>query len=121
MSNQQFTDTDTAMSVYEKIINSVENNESDISALIAELKNIDESGQFLASTARFLAATDRTGYSSYINELVAEAINRDRERRYIGSLLSALWGEDYEQRADELREKDDNFRRIYKRIHPTGI
>ena len=46
------------------------------------------------------------------------AIEKDRERRYIGSLLEALWGSDYEEHVAELKETDNNFRRIYRRIHP---
>ena len=56
-----------------------------------------------------------------IMRLIAAGIDKDRDRRYIGSLLSAVWGADYEQRAEELSATDNNFRRIYKRIYPRGI
>ena len=53
--------------------------------------------------------------------MASNYIDKDRERKYIGSLLEALWGADYHDNADKLRETDDNFRRIYKRMFPKGI
>ena len=55
-----------------------------------------------------------------MGRLIECAIDKDRERRYIGTLLEGIWGPDYQSRAAELRETDDNFRRIYKRIYPQG-
>jgi hypothetical protein len=107
------------MNLYDRIVNNVDRIEPELPDIIAQLTEKDESGQFLASSARFLAAIDKPRFQQYINELVEAAISKDRERRYIGSLLQALWGEDYMERAQQLREEDDNFRRIYKRIYPS--
>ena len=51
---------------------------------------------------------------------MAAAIEKDRERAYIGQLLAELWGEDYAEHADEISARDDNFRRIYKRLFPSS-
>lgn len=110
-------DTD-GMATYDYIVNNVDTCLDSMPELVENLRRVDISGQFLASTARFLCAVDREKFSGWITPLVEGAIEKDRERRYIGSLLQALWGNDYKERADELRAEDDNFRRIYKRIYP---
>ena len=107
------------MDTYEYIVNHAEGDDENLPVLIEHLRKIDRTGQFLASTARFLHAVDRERYDQYLETLVGTAIDRDRERKYIGSLLQALWGEDYEERAEELQAQDDNFRRIYKRLYPS--
>lgn len=108
------------MATYEYIVNNVDSCLDDMPELTENLRRVDLSGQFLASTARFLAAIDRQKFQDPIRLLIEAAIEKDRERRYISSLLEAIWGKDYHDRVDELREQDDNFRRIYKRIYPTG-
>ena len=108
------------MGTYEYIVNNVDTCETVLPELIENLKRVDRTGQFLASTARFLNAVDCEAFSSYLPPLIAGAIGKDRERRYIGSLLEAIWGHDYMERASELRLTDDNFRRIYKRIYPAA-
>ncbi|MDE7160971.1 MAG: hypothetical protein K2O24_09065 [Muribaculaceae bacterium] len=118
--NNPECDTD-GMATYEYIVNNVGTCLEDMPALAANLKRADLTGQFLASTARFLAAVDSKTFHAWIPLLVEAAIERDRERRYIGSLLEAIWGRDYAERVDELRESDDNFRRIYKRIYPESV
>ena len=110
-------DTD-GMLTYEYIANNFENCEELMSELVDNLIRVDHSGQFLASSARYLAAVDRDQFSPWLPSLIEAAIAKDRERRYIGSLLESIWGSDYRERAEELRASDDNFRRIYKRIYP---
>lgn len=105
------------MEIYEYIVDNCETCSAEMPELITKLRQADLSGQFLASTARYLAAVDRDKFEPWLAPLIEGAIERDRERRYIGALLKAIWGENYEERADELRETDNNFRRIYKRIH----
>lgn len=105
------------MKIYETIVDSVGADDTRMGELIAELSKADISGQFLCSTARYLAAVDRERFGGWITPLVESAIEKDRDRRYIGSLLEALWGDDYMSRVDELSASDDNFRRIYKRIY----
>lgn len=109
------------MATYDYIVNHVDTCLDMMPALIENLRKADLSGQFLASSARFLAAVDREAFGPWLAPLIEGAIEKDRERRYIGSLLEALWGADYHERAEELKENDDNFRRIYKRVFPTGI
>ncbi|MDE6379819.1 MAG: hypothetical protein K2L11_05040 [Muribaculaceae bacterium] len=106
------------MATYDYIVNNVESCLESMPELIDNLRRVDISGQFLASTARFLCAVDREKFAGCIQPLVEGAIEKDRERRYIGSLLQAIWGSDYKDRADELKASDDTFRRIYKRVYP---
>lgn len=109
------------MMTYDYIVNHVDHCLDDMEMLVDNLLSADVSGQFLASSARFLSAVDKETFHTHIGRLVEGAIDRDRERRYIGSLLEALWGEDYMHRVNELNMTDDNFRRIYKRIYPQGV
>lgn len=110
-------DTD-GMLTYEYIANNFDSCEEVMSELVDNLVRVDHTGQFLASSARYLAAVDREKFSPWLPSLIEAAIAKDRERRYIGSLLESIWGADYRDRAEELRASDDNFRRIYKRIYP---
>lgn len=107
------------MSTYEYIVNNVDSCSAQMPELIDNLRRVDTTGQFLASTARFLNAVDHDGFCQWLPQLIEAAIVKDRERRYIGSLLEAIWGPDYMDRATELSVADDNFRRIYKRIYPA--
>ncbi|MBD5203817.1 MAG: hypothetical protein HDS82_02950 [Bacteroidales bacterium] len=111
-------DTD-GMATYEWIVNHSDSCGEEMSYLIDNLKRCDGSGQFLASSARFLNAVDAEKFSRWIPLLVEGVIEKDREHRYLMSLLEALWGEDYMERAETLKETDNNFRRIYKRVYPT--
>ncbi|MDE5903269.1 MAG: hypothetical protein K2O78_01910 [Muribaculaceae bacterium] len=124
MSDQTTThegaDEGRAMELYEYIVNHVDECRGKLDNLIIELRRADASGQFLASSARFLAAVDREGFADYLPVLIEGAIAKDRERRYIGQLLEAIWGKDYTERVDELVASDDVFRRLYKRVYPAG-
>ncbi len=113
-------DTD-GMDTYDYIVNHVDSCRDVMPVLIDNMLRVDSTGQFLASAARFLAAVDRSTFDPWLSHFIEGAIEKDRERKYIGSLLEALWGEDYHERAEELKEKDDNFRRIYKRLFHNGI
>lgn len=108
------------MAVYEYIVDHADTCASEMPELIEKLVKVDTTGQFLASTARYLSAVDREQFEPWLAPLIEAAIDKDRERRYIGSLLQSIWGADYMERADELRQSDNNFRRIFKRIHPAG-
>ena len=114
------TSGELGMSLYEKIVDMAEGDCTELPTVISILKEADSSGQFLTSSARYLWAVDRERFATQVSELIEAAIDRDRERRYISSLLEAIWGHDYRVRAEELKASDDNFRRIYKRIHPAG-
>lgn len=105
---------------YEYIANHMGDCDDIMGELVANMINVDKTGQFVVSAARYLSAIDPAAYATHINNLIAAAIEKDHERRYIGDLLTGIWGADYEKRADELKVTDDNFRRIYKRMYPSG-
>ncbi|MBD5242714.1 MAG: hypothetical protein HDS60_01340 [Barnesiella sp.] len=88
--------------------------------LVDNIITVDRSGQFVVSAARYLSAINREAYAEDIKRLIASAIEKDHERRYIGDLLKGIWGADYAERAEELNATDDNFRRIYKRLYPAA-
>jgi hypothetical protein len=113
-------DTDGLLT-YEYIANHINSCYEIIDDLVDNMINVDKNGQFLVSAARYLTAIDREKYNSAINRLIASAIEKDREHRYIGDLLQSIWGSDYTERIEELNSSDDNFRRIYKRLYPKGI
>lgn len=92
-----------------------------IDILVENMSRVDLSGQFLASAARYLNAMDPEGYAPAIRLLVSNAIDKDREHRYLPALLQGLYGDDYEERAVHLCACDDNFRRIFKRLYPTTV
>ena len=103
---------------YEYLANHTEDCDEDLDALMDNLVRVDLNGQFLASTARYLHAIDAVRYEPYIRRLVTATIDKDREHRYLGDILTAIYGTDYASRAAELSAADDNFRRIYKRLFP---
>ncbi|MDE6461048.1 MAG: hypothetical protein K2K52_09520 [Paramuribaculum sp.] len=88
--------------------------------LVQNMINVDSTGQFVASAARYLAAIEPNEYAEYISTLISAAIDKDRERKYLPDLISGIWGSDYKDKAAELSAADNNFRRIYKRLNPTG-
>lgn len=115
-------DTD-GMATYDYLANHVADCLEDMDYITENLLKADSTGQYLASSARFLSSVNRDLFNPWIGRLIEGAIEKDRERRYIGSLLEAVWGTDYLEHVSELKSKDDNFRRIYKRIYPekSGI
>ena len=106
---------------YEYIANHIDTCFEIIDDLVDNMIVVDKNGQFLVSASRYLYAIDRDKFSTAISRLIAAAIEKDREHRYIGDLLPGIWGADYAERVDELNATDDNFRRIYKRLYPKGI
>lgn len=106
---------------YEYIANHInELSPDDMTALADNMIQVDRNGQFVVSAARYLSATDRELFAEPIARLIAAAIEKDRERRYLGDLLQAIYGPDYAERAGELSAADDNFRRIYKRLYSNS-
>lgn len=105
---------------YEYIANHIGMCDDDMQELVDNMIAVDTTGQFMVSAARYLAAIDAKKYQTHVDRMVAAAIDRDRERRYIGDLLTSLWGDDYSERAAQLSVTDNNFRRIYKRMFPAG-
>lgn len=111
------------MATYDYLANHVADCLEDMDFITENLLRTDSTGQYLASSARFLSSVNREVFSPWIGRLIEGAIEKDRERRYIGSLLEAVWGENYLENVERLKKEDDNFRRIYKRIYPekSGI
>ena len=105
---------------YEYIANHIDSCDDCIDFLIDNMIKVDLTGQFISSAARYLSAIDAAGFKPSIDRLVAAAIDKDRERRYLPDLLEGIYGSDYLDRADELRATDDNFRRIEKRVNPKN-
>ena len=101
---------------YEYIANHIDGCKTLMPDLVNNIIRVDLTGQFMVSAARYLAAIDSQGFKDSIDRLVAAAIDRDRERRFIADLLPSLWGADYADHIAELAERDNNFRRIYKRV-----
>lgn len=114
------SDTDGLVS-YEYLANHIDSCQDVINDIIENIIRVDKTGQFDASTARYLNAIDKDTFAEYISKLIAAAIEKDREHRYLGDLLQGIWGEDYAEHVNELNAKDDNFRRIYKRLYPKGF
>lgn len=106
---------------YEYIANNIDNIDGVIDDLVDNIITVDRNGQFVVSTARYLFAIDPEKFNRQIDKLVKAAIERDRERVYLGDLAATLWGDDYKEHATKLIATDDNFRRIYKRLYPTGF
>lgn len=106
---------------YEYIANHIGQVDDIMSELVENIIDVDRSGQFVVSTARYLHAIDREKYAQDIDLLIKAAIAKDRERAYLPDLAATIWGNDYQGRAQELSAADDNFRRIYKRLYPNGI
>lgn len=117
LNNVLKNDTD-GMLTYEYIVNNIDSCIDQMEVLTDNLKRVDATGQFLSSSARFLNTAAPDLFEEWIPRLIDLAISKDRDRKYIGSLLEAIWGKDYKERALELQDHDDNFRRIYKRIFP---
>jgi len=115
---QLAADTDGLLT-YEYIANHIDTCAECIDTLIDNMIRVDLTGQFIASAARYLTAIDPLSFKPAIDRLVAAAIDKDRERRYLPELLEGIYGPDYAARADELRATDDNFRRIEKRLNPN--
>ena len=105
---------------YEYIANNIGLCDDIMDELVDNMIDVDASGQFVISAARYLHAIDATAYSRLIDRLVAAAIEKDREHRYLPILIESLYGSDYIGRAEELSATDDNFRRIYKRLYPSA-
>lgn len=106
---------------YEYIANNIGAIDDIMLELADNIINVDLSGQFVVSAARYLNAIDGEKYADSIDCLIKAAIEKDKERKYLGDLAVSIWGADYKEHAKELSETDDNFRRIYKRLYPIGI
>lgn len=116
---KQLEKDESGLATYEYIANNIENIDEDLPGLVENIIRADRDGQFVVSTARYLFAIDSQRYADSIDALVKAAIEKDRERKYLGDLIAGIYGPDYKDHAEELSAKDDNFRRIYKRLFPA--
>lgn len=82
-------DTDGLMT-YEYIANHINDIDPVIDELIDRMIAVDMNGQFLVSAARYLSAIDADKYAPGISRLIASAIDKDREHKYIVDLLLSL-------------------------------
>lgn len=123
MNTSETTDdkSNDGMSAYESLVNNINSDKELIDKAVDDIVKADATGQFSASAARFLAAIDSDNFVTEIDRLLKSAIDKDREKQYLPALLPSIWGDDYMKRAEELRDEDDNFRRIFKRVHPAGV
>ena len=117
---KQLSQDPDGLLTYEYIANHIGACDDIMSELVDNMIPVDPTGQFMVSAARYLYAINPEAYADSISRLIATAIEKDRERRYLPDLVTAIWGADYAEHAEEIAAKDDNFRRIYKRITPTN-
>ena len=119
---QRLENATDGLAAYEYIANHIDRiDAATLGKVIDLLMRADLNGQFSVSAARYLNAINPVANAEPIDRLVKGAIERDRERRYIGDLLESIWGKDYKERAAELTASDDNFRRMYKRVFPDRL
>ena len=104
--------------IYEYIANHIGDCDNDLVALAEALRELDLTGQFTASAARFLHAINADLYAEPVRILVSATIDRDREHSFLPDLMLSIYGPDYAEHADELSATDNNFRRMYKRLYP---
>jgi hypothetical protein len=108
------------LETYEFLANHIDScNDDDLDFIVNNMITIDLTGQYLASAARYLHAIDAERYSRQVKQLVAATIDKDREHRFLADVLTAIYGENYQENAEELSASDNNFRRIYKRLFPN--
>lgn len=108
------------MASYEYLVNHTDAECESIDKIVDNLIRVDVSGQFVSSAARYLNAMEPERCAKSVSRLIEACIEKDRNHVYLPELLPSIWGEDYSERVAELKETDDNFRRIYKRIYPSG-
>lgn len=110
-------DTDGLIS-YEYLANHIDTCEADLDTIVESMVNADRTGQFLASAARYLQAIDPQRYAAVIEKLVSATIDKDREHSYLPALMRGIYGDNYEEGAEQRCATDRNFRRMYQRLFP---
>ncbi|MDE6136164.1 MAG: hypothetical protein K2F97_01665 [Muribaculaceae bacterium] len=106
------------LATYEYLANNIETCFDDLDAIIDNMTNVDRTGQFLASAARYLHAIDSERYAAAVEKLVAATIDKDREHAYLPSLIRGIYGDNFAEGAEERCATDRNFRRMYQRLFP---
>lgn len=119
---QQLTQDPDGLLTYEYIANHIDTlDDEDLKFLADNMIQVDLTGQFTASAARYLHAIDHTAFSQTISDLISATIDKDREHRYLADILNSIYGSGYAEHATELSASDNNFRRIYKRLYPNSV
>ena len=107
------------LATYEYLANNIETcSDEDLDAIVDNMTTVDRSGQFTASAARYLHAIDTERYAAAVERLVAATIDKDREHSYLPSLMRGIYGDNYEDDAEQRCAADRNFRRMYQRLYP---
>jgi len=106
------------LATYEYLANNIDTCDADLDAIVSNMIDVDRTGQFLASAARYLHAIDSAHYADAVERLVAATIDKDREHNYLPSLMRGIYGDNYEENAGRLCASDRNFRRMYQRLFP---
>ena len=106
------------LATYEYLANNIETCFDDLDAIIENMTNVDRTGQFLASAARYLHAIDSERYAPAVEMLVAATIDKDREHAYLPALIRGIYGDNFAEGAEERCATDRNFRRMYQRLFP---
>jgi hypothetical protein len=109
------------LEIYEYLANNVGDENLEVDTLIDLLSDVDTTGQYMASAARFLNAIDHDRFEDAVRRLVSLTIDRDREHSFLLQLMCSIYGDDYADKASVLSATDNNFRRIYKRLYPSGV
>lgn len=110
-------DTD-GLVTYEYLANNIETCYDDLDAIVDNMVEVDRTGQFLASAARYLHAIDPGRYAAAVEKLVAATIDKDREHAYLPALMRGIYGDNYAEGAEQRCATDRNFRRMYQRLFP---
>ena len=84
--------------------------------LVDNMILVDSTGQFVVSAAPLSLCRDGKHYSDVISASQPPAIEKTANAAICLTLITSIWGADYQSRAEELNATDDNFRRICKRI-----
>ena len=106
------------LATYEYLANNIETCFDDLDAIIENMTNVDRTGQFLASAARYLHAIDSERYAPAVEKLVAACTDKDREHAYLPALIRGIYGDNFAEGAEERCATDRNFRRMYQRLFP---
>lgn len=108
------------LKTYEYLVNHLNDlTDEELTEIIDKMARLDHSGQYLASGIKYMNGLDHDRYAQHIKRMTSSVIDRDREHKYIGDLISLLYGADYYDRVPDLLD-DNNFRRMYKRLFPDG-
>lgn len=111
----------SALDAYEILVNQPSMPSEQLAGIIDTLILLDRDGKYCVSAVKYLIVNNIPQTDPLCIKLCDAAIDKDRERNYLPMLMESLFGSDYQNMAEEMLKQNDIFRRIYKRIYPTGI